>query len=144
MSDLQQDVVAFSRLFGVFERDAVCCGTVSVAQCVLLQTILEAPLDVSTLAQQTRVTKGAMTRLVDGLEERGWVERAKDDSDGRRVLITLTKAGRYEAKRLATLTEQAVDQVFQKIPKGERAQVKKSVALLRQAAEEAVGELGCC
>ena len=71
MTTLVDDVIAFCRMFSSFEREEICCGTVSPAQCVLLQTLLDGEWDVSGLAAYTRVTKGAMTRLVDGLEARG-------------------------------------------------------------------------
>ena len=64
MSEVVDDVVAFCRLFGTFEREQVCCGTVTVAQCVVLQTLLEGTWDASSLAKETRVTKGAVTRLM--------------------------------------------------------------------------------
>jgi len=37
--------------------------------------------------------KGATTRLVDTLEERGWVTRAREDEDRRLVRVALTPAG---------------------------------------------------
>ena len=100
MSEVVDDVVAFCRLFGTFEREQVCCGTVTVAQCVVLQTLLDGTWDASSLAKETRVTKGAVTRLIDGLQDRGFVERKRDPDDGRRSLIVLTKKGTAEAKRL--------------------------------------------
>lgn len=39
MSSVVDDVVAFFRLFASFEREEICCGTVTRAQCVLLQTL---------------------------------------------------------------------------------------------------------
>jgi DNA-binding MarR family transcriptional regulator len=95
-------------MFAMLERDQVCCGNVTVAQCVVLQTLLEGTWDASTLASHARVTKGAMTRLLDGLESRGFVERHQDPDDGRRWLIQLTASGTKEAKRLAGMTENAV------------------------------------
>ena len=90
MSSLVDDVIAFCRMFSSFERQEICCGTVSPAQCALLQTLVDGEWDISKLAAEARVTKGAMTRLVDGLEARGWVARGKTETDGRRVLISLT------------------------------------------------------
>ncbi|MDH3338650.1 MAG: MarR family transcriptional regulator, partial [Gammaproteobacteria bacterium] len=72
MNTLVNDIVAFCRMFAMVERDQVCCGTVTVAQCVVLQTLLEGTWDASTLASHARVTKGAMTRLLDGLDSRGF------------------------------------------------------------------------
>jgi hypothetical protein len=67
MNPLTEDIMVFYRMFSSFEREEICCGTVSPAQCVLLQTLMEGEWDVSSLATLSRVTRGAMTRLVDGL-----------------------------------------------------------------------------
>ena len=144
MSSVVEDVIAFCRMFSSFEREEICCGTVSPAQCVLLQTLTDGEWDVSSLASQARVTKGAMTRLVDGLEKRDWVVREKGEDDGRRVLVSLTTEGKKEAKRLHRLTEKSIATILERIPKGERDQVVRSIGVLRQATEEVRTQLDCC
>jgi len=144
MSSVFEDVIAFCRMFSSFEREEICCGTVTTPQCVLLQTLTEGQWDVSTLAAQSRVTKGAMTRLVDGLEARGWVAREKAPDDGRRVVVTLTSPGKKEAKRLARLTQQSIATILERIPEAERPQVIRSLHLLREAAEQTRAQLDCC
>ena len=144
MTSVFNDVIAFCRMFSSFEREEICCGTVTPAQCVLLQTLTEGQWDVSTLAAQSRVTKGATTRLVDGLEARGWVERRRAEDDGRRVVVALTPSGRKEAERLARLTKQSIATILDRIPEEERDQVIRSLHLLRQAAEQTRAQLDCC
>jgi len=144
MSTLVDDVVAFCRMFAMVERDQVCCGTVTVAQCVILQTLLEGTWDASTLASHARVTKGAMTRLLDGLESRGFVDRHQDPDDGRRWLIELTATGTKEAKRLAGMTENAVALIMSRMPKDMRKPAVAMIADLRKAAEEVRDQIDCC
>jgi DNA-binding MarR family transcriptional regulator len=144
MNSVVDDVIAFCRMFSSFEREEICCGTVSPSQCVLLQTLTDGEWDVSSLASQARVTKGAMTRLVDGLEKRDWVVREKGEDDGRRVLVSLTTGGKKEAKRLRRLTEQSIATILERIPKDERDQVVRSIHRLREATEEARTQLDCC
>jgi DNA-binding MarR family transcriptional regulator len=50
------------------------------------------------LARDLAHDKGAMTRLVDTLEERGWVTRVRDADDRRVINLALTKDG--EARTL--------------------------------------------
>jgi DNA-binding MarR family transcriptional regulator len=85
-----------------------------------------------------------MTRLIDGLVSRNWVERGSDPQDRRRVQIQLTEEGQVEAKRLRRLTEAAIDLVIHKIPKDKRAQVLESITLIRKAMEEARDAVQCC
>jgi DNA-binding MarR family transcriptional regulator len=144
MRTLAADVVAFYRMFAMLERDQVCCGTVTVAQCAVLQTLLEGTWDASTLASHARVTKGAMTRLLDGLELRGFVDRHQDPDDGRRWLIELTATGTKEAKRLAGMTENAVALIMSRMPKDMRKPALAMIAELRKAAEEVRDQIDCC
>lgn len=46
------------------------------------------------LAAEERVRPPSMTRIVNGLEERGYVARRPDPRDGRQCVVTLTPAGR--------------------------------------------------
>lgn len=142
MSEIVEDVIAFYRMFTSFEREEICCGTVTQAQCVLLQTLMDGEWDVSSLAAHVRVTKGAMTRLIDGLESKGWVSRRRAKNDARRVVIELTGQGKREARRLARLTERSIGQLLDKIPDGERTDVARAIHLLRVAAERT--RFDCC
>lgn len=45
------------------------------------------------LLESMMITSGAMTNRIDRLEQRGFVKRTKSPSDGRQVLVTLTKKG---------------------------------------------------
>ena len=144
MSDVVDDVIAFCRMFASFEREEICCGTVTQAQCVTLQTLTDGVWDVSSLASHARVTKGAMTRLVDGLEARGWVTRTKAEDDARRVIVGLTREGAQEAARLHRLTAKSVDKLLSEVPEGQRETVVKSIGLLRAAAERTRDRLDCC
>ena len=145
MKEFTSELIAISRIFGVFEREQVCCGTVTVPQCLVLQGLLEGESDINGLAEQSHVTASAMTRLVDGLEKNDWIRRERGADDRRRILVTLTESGRAEAERLRSLTELSVDAVLDKIPANKRAQVMESVHLVRQALEGARDTLkNCC
>lgn len=47
----------------------------------------------AALARSLAHDKGAMTRLIDVMEARGWVERSRGAGDRRLVNLALTKAG---------------------------------------------------
>lgn len=54
----------------------------------------ETPLSMSALAQRIDAALPAVTGIVDRLERDGFVERLRDDSDRRVVLVGLTDKGR--------------------------------------------------
>lgn len=51
------------------------------------------------LAQDLAHDKGATTRLIDVLEEKGWLTRQRDESDRRHIKLALTDSGEEVAKR---------------------------------------------
>ncbi|MEV0409034.1 MarR family transcriptional regulator [Actinoallomurus sp. NPDC050550] len=52
------------------------------------------PATPSALARLEQITPQSMGRTVAGLEARGLIERRPDAQDGRRVVLSLTEAGR--------------------------------------------------
>lgn len=141
---LTDELFALSRRFGLFERDAICCGTVTVSQCAALQHLLAGPQDVSAVANHLGVTVSASTRLIDGLVRKGWLERKRDAVDRRRVLIHLSESGRAEATRLRDLTHHCVNLVLAKIDEAERPGVIRAISLLREAVDRCRDELNAC
>lgn len=132
-----EDLLVLCRAFGVFERDSICCGTVTVPQCVVMQLLLPTPLEVSVLASRTGVSNGAMTRLVDGLERRDFAHRVRSTWDRRRVSVELTDAGCAEAQRLRGLTRTAIASMLDGIPPDKRDQVVEAMGLVRRSVEQA-------
>jgi DNA-binding MarR family transcriptional regulator len=142
MSELTDELIRICRHFGVFERETVCCGSVSVPQCLVLQELLDGPRDMSALAAQAGASLSAMTRLIDGLERNGWVGRQRPDDDRRRVVVALTDAGRRQARQLREQTETVIRAVLERIPKTKHKQVHESLRLVRQAMDQ-LREIGC-
>jgi DNA-binding MarR family transcriptional regulator len=66
-------------------------------------------IKVTDLSSMLRVTSPTVTQLVNGLETRLLLERAKDVADGRIVLVKLTTEG----ERIAQLAEQEMLSGFQ-------------------------------
>ncbi|WP_405584677.1 MarR family winged helix-turn-helix transcriptional regulator [Streptomyces sp. NBC_01190] len=54
------------------------------------------PATSSELARQAQITAQAMGTTLGALQARGLVERRPDPDDGRRVILTVTDAGRQE------------------------------------------------
>ena len=61
---------------------------------VLVTLDAHGPQRVGTLAEKIAVTAPSMTRIVNGLEAEGLVEREPDPEDGRAQVVVPTKAGR--------------------------------------------------
>jgi DNA-binding MarR family transcriptional regulator len=92
---LPQRSSALSRLF--LTQTSVCVSRTEVG---VLRNLRAGPRRITELAAEERVTQPAITLLVNRLQERGWVERIRDASDGRAVLVSLTPEGEAVFERL--------------------------------------------
>ena len=85
----------------------------------LFHTALISNLDlegtrITTLAERAGVSKQAMGQLVADLEQRGYIERAPDPSDGRASLVKFTEQG-WEFLQDAYRVKQAIEAEYAKI-----------------------------
>ena len=76
------------------DRDLACCYDVSVTQCYALKAVVEGgPMTVNDLAARLYLDKSTASRVAGGLEEKGYVGRERDASDGRIVRLRATRQG---------------------------------------------------
>jgi DNA-binding MarR family transcriptional regulator len=87
------------------------------------------------LAELMNISPPSMTRLVEILEEAGWVERRRDPDDQRCLLIVLSPVGR---KTLDTLRDESASQLSEELADltpDERAALAAAVPVLRKLAD---------
>ncbi len=85
-------VLRFWRLFAADLRRHPWPGAPS--QFGALMLLAQSTCDLTALATQLHVTLATMSRTVDAMVARGWVQRTADADDHRRVLVALTPNGR--------------------------------------------------
>lgn len=66
------------------------------------------------------IDRSEVVRLVDGLEQAGFVVRTRDDIDRRKYRLSVTKAGRAERRRTDRLIEAAAGRVLGRLDDDER------------------------
>lgn len=81
--DLQRRFVAFVRAFGLHRPEQTPCGApVAVSEAHALSVIDEhGPLPQNNLAHHLQLAKSTVSRMLDQLERRGWVQRSTSDDD---------------------------------------------------------------
>jgi DNA-binding MarR family transcriptional regulator len=81
---------------------------------------MEGPLGPTDLAQRLHMRTGAMTALLDRLEEQGRIARRPHPSDRRKVVVHLTRHGRDEVMaRVHPMVDEVIAMV-QGLPDEER------------------------
>jgi DNA-binding MarR family transcriptional regulator len=74
------------------------------------------------------IEKGSLTTLIDQLEEKGMAIRLEDPSDRRKILISLSPAGRTEMDKIMDFYTHKLNDFFQDVDPGE---IKRFIASLR-------------
>jgi DNA-binding MarR family transcriptional regulator len=108
----------------------------SFIQWLVLLKLREGVSTASELCQIMWHDTGALTRLLDQLEERGYVERRRSTADRRVVQLQLTAAGRRKTTELMPLVVDRLNAALTDFSKAEFAQLmkllKKFIASLRE------------
>jgi DNA-binding MarR family transcriptional regulator len=93
MQQLSSDlVVLVARLVRDVRRSSVETPAASTRLMSLIDEL--GPSTVGTLAENDRCSQPTMTGIVNGLAERGWVERTPHPADSRANLVSMTDLGR--------------------------------------------------
>ncbi len=134
-AQLQEWLIAFVRAFGLLRPDATPCGQpLSVSEAhALLELSRDAGLSQATLGERLRLEKSTVSRLVTQLQGQGWVERARDPTDGRAIQLHLTTSGRRIADQVAAARADHYATLLERIPPGEREGVLHALEVLVQA-----------
>lgn len=75
------------------------------------------------IARAALLTSGAMTTRIDGLEQRGLVERRRSESDGRSVQVSLSTAGKELIDSAIGTRIKEANRALEKISGTEKKQV---------------------
>src|SRR5512132_1467034 len=116
-------------------RDAETRRLLSRHQASILDHLDELdPTTVNDLARHMGVTPGTMSLAVDRLERQGYVTRARDAADRRRVHVRLTSAGVRVRDSASVLDPPRVEALVSRLTDDERAIAVRGLALLAEAA----------
>ena len=95
-----------------------------------LMRIATSPCTMSDLARYQAVSLPTVSKSVDMLVRRGWVERSIDNSDRRQTMVQLTPRGRRVLADIKRRAESHVTQALLPLAAGERAQLSAILKVL--------------
>jgi DNA-binding MarR family transcriptional regulator len=108
---------------------------ITLAQARLLQRIGVDGSRVTDLAEQAQVTKQTAKVIVDQLEQRGYVLRVADPSDGRARLVQMTEAG-FEVCQVANRAAGEVEAEWRRhLGRGQMAALRSALIALREVTD---------
>lgn len=92
-------------------------------------------LTVKSIAQRLEVAKSRVTKLVNGLVEKGLVEQIDDPKDARIKLISLTPAGQKRSEEIDGFQREVHRKILLQMDADERQNMLLNLVLLRSAME---------
>lgn len=97
---LMEAIRLLVRRFSLAERaDTACCG-MTVAQAATLETLSDRGLRLGDLGRRLGIAPSTLSRNLDRLVERGFIERGPDPHDRRALRAELTAEGRRAVERV--------------------------------------------
>ena len=113
------------RLMGDRIEAVFASQSITFQQWIVLMHLRDGIADTTAgLCEELRHDSGAMTRLIDQLDERGLIERQRQSTDRRVVNLALTSAGRKMVESLVPLTVDALNWTLEGFTKSEVQQLK--------------------
>jgi DNA-binding MarR family transcriptional regulator len=106
--------------------------TIEMSQWSTLRRISRTPCTISELARYKGVGLPTISKSVDMLVRRGWVERWVDKSDRRQTMVRLTTSGRRVLSDCRRALETFLDQRLANLSAPERNAVDASLQLVRR------------
>ena len=121
------------------QSDCCCCG-VSTTQCFVIVEIGRNPgISVKELAEILRIDKSGVSRAVEELVQKGYVERNPSKADRRYVVLTLLSKGQERFEKIENDMYFKFKEVLEQIPEEKREQVIEALKLYNEACAK-VGE----
>lgn len=102
---------------------------------VLAGLFLHGPHTLGELAERERVSAPSMNRTANCLQELGYISRSADESDGRKVVITITDAGRTVVEETTKRRDAWVERALAELSDHERDILADAAVILRRMAE---------
>jgi DNA-binding MarR family transcriptional regulator len=120
------------------------CGIRHVTFEVLLRlSRVDGPITMGGLAEQMILTSGGMTRLIDRMQEAGYVRRYASAGDRRRQMVELTDAGHAKLAEAVRVHGETLDRHFAApLDPERRRHLVEALAVLREHAQHELGSLG--
>lgn len=119
-----------SELLAAVDHEFGADGELAALQATSAQFIVLASLSTdevksaSDLCKEMTYDAGAMTRMIDRLEEKGLLERSRCPNDRRLVYLALTEKGQMALPRMRNTTRQVLNRFLEGFTKAEARQLE--------------------
>ena len=104
---------------------------VTVPQWRILGAIYRGRNETSELAKHHGVSQPAISRMVDGLVDRGLVKRVPHQDDRRHIILSLSRAGESLYKKARKSTQKKIGAKIARLSFAQKSQMRQGLKILR-------------
>ena len=134
ISTMRNAIKLLIRSLGVLEGKKTFCYDCTYAQChVIWETAQESKISVIELATRLSISKSAVSRTVDDLVNKGYLERTPNSNDRRYVDIELTEKGQQTFQEIEQNSRQYFETVLESIPENKREVTLEGIQIFSTA-----------
>ncbi|WP_165423061.1 MarR family winged helix-turn-helix transcriptional regulator [Ktedonosporobacter rubrisoli] len=139
MKPLEQLLLDLFRELGLHQPARILPGwSLSLSEFLALNVLASrAPLSQRELGCELSLEKSTISRLVDQLEQRGWITPMRDLQDNRLCLLYLSEQGQSIALQLQQRLHEHYQGLFSQLGPGERQALTNGLAALFKLLEPA-------
>ncbi len=143
VEEIGQTVQHLVRVMQLFERDQIKPHGFTTSQAYVLTQLNKTPhLNMNELSDKLNAKTSTMTRIVNNLVRDGLIERVRDETDRRIVVVQLTSQGEFAAAELEASIYDYYQKIAANLPEGKIEEVLSAVDLLVDAFDRA--NPNCC
>lgn len=141
--DIRRLMRRLVRLVGLLEPHRHGDVSASLSEVMALGELSESDVvSQQELARRLGLEKSTVSRLVGGMERRGWVSRERDPANRRYFRLTLTGEGRGAAEQVGQHLQTHHERLLGGLTEEERAALSTGLAALARLLEEQHGRPG--
>jgi DNA-binding MarR family transcriptional regulator len=126
----RRSLTRLARFTNRLQRTQLSCGPVTVQQCHTLEALTSGPLPMNKLADEVALHQSTLTRVVEKLEEKGLVARARPANNQRVVQVSLTDSGRDLFTQIDATSNQMIAQIIALVDPIERPGAVRGLEVL--------------
>ena len=106
------------------DRESIADAGLNFSDFSIMEALLhKGPMPINTIGEKVLLTSGSMTAAANRLEEKGFITRIQDPSDGRCFYLHLTKCGRRLIKNVFDKHSQNLEKIAAVLNPQERSEL---------------------
>jgi DNA-binding MarR family transcriptional regulator len=127
----QRIVTTMPTIHGFMKHNWQHHGTGSPPKMIILTLLEKGPMTQAELIDHTRLQPSAMSKAIDVMEQKGYLQREIDLADRRRMVISLTKDGRKKLDALREMMLSRLVESLEDLSAADRVTVYNALAIMK-------------